>query len=330
MDYHHLFTEFNVGTTHQACLNTEVRIQTKYCLSERRRLESECEKQADFLKARDAKVESLKAQLLLKEAEAAKAAHALKQRNVTLENEKDSLDGKVHALETTCSGLRDQVSGYEQLKEQIEEFQDAQMNVVNKRVAKLDADLLEMAYYLTDLGDAISRAVEQGMQSGLAAGIDHGKEGRSLRDSHKDASVEDVMNLLCLEGPLADAPGMSDLQPDVEQLRVPIHRSKDQVVLGETSLSFALSVSHSRMKHIRENIAAQRLDLIGIWNPLSEPLSVQNLTGAASISDSVPVSVATTTALSTTFASASSIPPITIEDNEIANADGQEGGQKNV
>ncbi|GKF23524.1 hypothetical protein Tco_0075846, partial [Tanacetum coccineum] len=144
--------------------------------------------------------------------------------------------------------------------------------------------------------------------------------------SHKDASVEDVMNLLRLEGPLADSPGMSDLQPDVEQLRVPLHRSEDQVVLGETSLSFALSVSHSRMKHIRENITAQQSALIGVWNPLSEPLSVQNLTGTTSISDSVSVSAATTTALSTTFAFASSIPPITIEDYEIADADGQEGG----
>ncbi|GJZ83894.1 hypothetical protein Tco_0649067 [Tanacetum coccineum] len=54
MDYHHLFTEFNVRTARQVCLNAEVRIRTKYCLSERRRLESECEKQADLLKARDA------------------------------------------------------------------------------------------------------------------------------------------------------------------------------------------------------------------------------------------------------------------------------------
>ncbi|GJT92205.1 hypothetical protein Tco_1081050 [Tanacetum coccineum] len=42
MDYHHLFTEFNVGTARQACLNAEVRMRTKYCLSERKRLESEC------------------------------------------------------------------------------------------------------------------------------------------------------------------------------------------------------------------------------------------------------------------------------------------------
>ncbi|GJS41733.1 hypothetical protein Tco_0566776 [Tanacetum coccineum] len=221
----------------------------------------------------------------------------------------------VHALETTCSGLHDQVSGYEQLKEQIEEFQDAQINTVNEKVAKLDADLLEMAChleekiypylltiisrqrwilthgmklflvkclnsldYLTALGAAISRAIKQGMQSGLAVGIDHGREGRSLTNVAAYNAVAKADFNIALQ---------KLREPDVEQLRVPIHRSKDQVVLGETSMSFALSVSHS-------------------------------------------LSAATTTALSTTFASASSIPPITIEDYEIADADGQEGGQKNV
>nr|GEV11505.1 hypothetical protein [Tanacetum cinerariifolium] len=90
---------------------------------------------------------------------------------------------------------------------------------------------------------------------------------------------------------------MTDLQPDVEQLMVPIHRSKDQVVLGETSLSFALSVSHSR---------------------------------AASTSGSVPAAFATTMALSTTFASASSIPPITVDDYEVVNAYDHENSQGNV
>nr|GEU50265.1 hypothetical protein [Tanacetum cinerariifolium] len=141
-------------------------------------------------------------------------------------------------------------------------------------------------------------------------GIDHGREGRSLIDvaaynpsteadlnsalqelpeldypllaelkSHKDASVEDIMNLLRLEGPLADAPGIGDIQPDIEQLKVPINRSEDYVVLGETSLSFALSVSHSRVKQIRANIAAEQSALLDVWTPLFEPLSVQNLIG---------------------------------------------------
>nr|GFD04028.1 hypothetical protein [Tanacetum cinerariifolium] len=67
--------EFYVGTAPQACLNAEVRMRTAYCLSERKRLESECEKQADLLKARDEEIENLKAHLLLKEAKAAKAAY---------------------------------------------------------------------------------------------------------------------------------------------------------------------------------------------------------------------------------------------------------------
>ncbi|GJZ78694.1 hypothetical protein Tco_0643531 [Tanacetum coccineum] len=453
MDYHHLFTEFNVKTARQACLNAEVRMRTEYCLSERNRLESECEKQADLLKARDDEVENLKAQLLQKETEAAEAARlraqvsaaeatekmhadeidALKQRNVALENEKDSLDGKemelqssvtakdlelkdlnvavsslrsqndglvdqVHALETTCSSLCGQVSGYERLKEQIEEFQDAQMNIINHKVAKLDADLLEMALHLKEkfyphllntisgrrwlltrgvklavikclnsqeyfiaLGSAISRAIEKGMQDGLSAGIDHGKEGRSLADivaynlvaeadynsalqrlrevdfpllaelsSRKDASTVDIMDLLCLEGPLADAPGMSDLQPDVEQLTLPIHRPEDQVVLGETSLSFDLSVAHSLVEKIRENVAAQRSTLIDVWVPLVDPLSAKNLIGEASTSGSVPAAVVATTALSNTFSSASSVPPITMDDYDIVNVDGQEDVSGNV
>nr|GEU55434.1 methyl-CpG-binding domain-containing protein 9-like [Tanacetum cinerariifolium] len=378
----------------------EVRMRTEYCLSERKRLELECVNQANLLKAKDEEVERLKAQLLLKEAE----------RNVALETKNNSLDRKVtelrssvstkdlelkdlnaalssfrsqndglvdqvHVLEATCSGLRERLSEYENLTDRLEEFQDAQLKVVNHKVAKLDADLAEMdchleekfyphllttisgrrwllthgrklvlvkclnsSEYLTTLGAAISCAIEKGMQNALATGIDHGREGRSLTDvvaynpsteadfnsalqelreidfpllselkSHKDANVEDIMNLLRLEGPLADAPGMGDLQHDIEQLKVPIHMSEDQVVLGETSLSFSLSVSHSRVEQIRANIAAKRQYL-----------------------RQRPTATVTTTALSTTLAFASSIPPITVDDYEIVHVDGQESSQSNV
>ncbi|GJY50924.1 hypothetical protein Tco_0441771 [Tanacetum coccineum] len=155
----------------------KVRMRTEFYLSERRRLESECEKQADLLKVRDAKIESLIEPVTNKNAN-------------SLEYEKGSLDwegqrnfyirflprilitlwncamlvplcllsglrsgfvDQVHELETTCSGLRGQVSGYERLKEHIEEFQDSQMNIVNDKVAKLDADLLEMALHLEEI-----------------------------------------------------------------------------------------------------------------------------------------------------------------------------------
>ncbi|GJS65127.1 hypothetical protein Tco_0679691, partial [Tanacetum coccineum] len=118
--------------------------------------------------------------------------------------------------------------------------------------------------YLSALGAFIGHAIEKGMQARLAAGINHGKEGKSLADvaaynpfanadydtamqqfrdvnfsllselkSCKDTSVEEVMNLM-----------------------VPILRFEDQVVLGSTSLSFSLSVLNSRVEKIRANIAA--------------------------------------------------------------------------
>ncbi|GJV92681.1 hypothetical protein Tco_1540494 [Tanacetum coccineum] len=90
-------------------------------------------------------------------------------------------------------------------------------------------------------------------------------------------------------------------------------------------MSFALSVSHSHVERIRENIAAQWSTLVGVWTPLSERLSVTSLMGEASTSGVVPAASMTTTALSTTFASASSIPPISTDDYEIVGVDGQEG-----
>ncbi|GJW48972.1 hypothetical protein Tco_0080618 [Tanacetum coccineum] len=370
-------------------------MRTEYYMSERKRLESKCESQADLLKAKDTEIENLKAQLLLKEAKAAKAArlriqvsaaeatekiHAdeidvLKQRNMALKNEKDSLDGKivelkssvsakdlklkdlnvsvyslrsqkdglvdqVHALETTCSNLRDQVSGYERLKEQIEEFQDAHMNIFNDKVANLDADLLDIALHLeekfyphlltTISGQSHYRALKKGMKDGLLANIVHEKEGRSLADvvAYNHAEEADYNSalqrlrkvdfpLLSELSPLVDAPEMSDLQPNADQLMFHVHRFEDQVVLGETSLSFALSVTHSKVERIRENVAAQWSTLIGVWALLVDPLCAENLVGAANTSDSVPTTVATITARSTTFAFASSVPPITIEDYEV-------------
>ncbi|GJW38240.1 hypothetical protein Tco_0064085 [Tanacetum coccineum] len=118
------------------------------------------------------------------------------------------------------------------------------------------------------------------------------------------------MNLLRLESPLVDASEMGDLQPDVGPLMVLIHRSEDQAVLGSTSLSFALNISHDRVKQTRKNIAEHRSALAGVYVPLVEPLSIQNLTGAAGTSDVLPTAVATTTALSTTFASAIMFRPL--------------------
>ncbi|GKB45226.1 hypothetical protein Tco_0890168 [Tanacetum coccineum] len=444
MDHDQLFTEFNVGAARQISLSAEVRMRAEYNIRERRRLNYVKEEKISLLKARDAEIESLKAQLLVKEAEAAKAirlsaetskfeaiekslqdeVRVLKDCNTTLEKEKselnvkvadlaasvkvreqeavdleamvtsiksqnDNLIDQVHRLETSSTGLQDKVAAYENLIDQLEKFQDEKMAKVNEKFDKLCADFVEMALhleekfyphllttisghwglltrgmkldiakclnsteYLSVLGEAIGKAVEKGMHKGLSAGITHGSEGRKLTDvvaynpsakadylsalqrlqsvnfsligelkSNKDASVDTIMNLLRLEDTLAERLGLTESQPNVNQLMVPIHHSPDQRVIGATALSLSLDVSNSRVRKIRENIANHISALRGVFVPLSEPLSAAALEGTEGTPGAAPD---TTTALSVTFISSSAIPPISTDDYEVAHADGQE------
>nr|GEV49430.1 transposase (putative), gypsy type [Tanacetum cinerariifolium] len=110
IDYHHLFTEFNVGTARQACLNAKVEMRTEYCLSERRKLESECEKQADLLK------------------------------NATLENEKYSLDGRFAELQSLVSAWDLELEGLNavvsSLRSQKDGLVESAPYIVHRGVAK--------------------------------------------------------------------------------------------------------------------------------------------------------------------------------------------------
>ncbi|GKE55348.1 hypothetical protein Tco_1494533, partial [Tanacetum coccineum] len=194
MDYHHLFTESTFGPLAKLALMRRFFVRKKMDADE-----------IDALKQRNVALENEKDSLDGKVTELQSSISAkglkLKDLNVVvsfLKSQNDGLVDQVHALETTCSSLRDQVSGYERLKEQIEEFQDAQMNIVNNKVVKLDADILEMAlhleekfypYLLTTISGrrwiftrGLKLAIEKGMQSRLSAGIDHWKAGRSLAD----------------------------------------------------------------------------------------------------------------------------------------------------
>ncbi|GJY31739.1 ankyrin repeat-containing protein [Tanacetum coccineum] len=114
---------------------------------------------------------------------------------------------------------------------------------------------------------------------------------------------------------------VADLAATVK-LMVPIHHSPDQTVVGATSLSFSLDVSQNRVRRIKENIANDRSALRDVFVPLAEPLSIAALEGTAGTSGTAP---GTTTALSVTFASTSTIPPISTDDYEVVHTDGQEG-----
>nr|GFB21571.1 hypothetical protein [Tanacetum cinerariifolium] len=104
----------------------------------------------DFLSRRD-EIENLKVQLIVNKAEAAEAVRlrdetqTLKERNIILEKEKSELEVKVTDLAASVK-------------------------------------CLHSSEYLSALEAAIGKAIEKGMQYGLAAGITHGAEGRTLAD----------------------------------------------------------------------------------------------------------------------------------------------------
>nr|GEW63093.1 hypothetical protein [Tanacetum cinerariifolium] len=303
-----LFTEFIVGADRQISLGAEVRMRAEYNIKEKRRLKPVVEEKDSLLKSRSDKIESLKAQLLLKEAEAAEAVRhrdetqTLKERNIILEKEKSELEVKVTDLTASVKVREQEVADLNVVVTSVklqndslvdQEFQDAQLKVVNDKLEKLYADFVDMALHLEEKA-AIGKAIEKGMQDGLAAKITHGAEGRTLADvvaynpsteanyfsalqrlqninfsllaelrSSKDASVDTIMNILRLEDNLG----------------------KD--------------VSDAWVRKIRENIASQRPALRDVFTPIFEPLSVELLTGTEGTFDIVPAPI--TIALFVTF-----------------------------
>ncbi|GJR95403.1 reverse transcriptase domain-containing protein [Tanacetum coccineum] len=304
---------------------------------------------------RDTEIAHLKSLLSLKEAESAEAIRLrsqisaieaadadkgnelrdLKERNFVLEGEKDvlfeklsrdELSSKVASLESE----RDSLVGQKSSLESAFEFFRERMEATQDEQAK-----------------AIGCAVNKGIQDGLRARVDHGKAGRDLSvieaydpsaeaeyveavnalgtvdfsmlselKSKKDASIVDLMDSLRLEGPLAEIPEAEDLQPSPEQLRLPIHRREDNVVLGETSLSFSLQVVHSRVQRVRGEIMEKRLSLTDVMVPLAEPLSSRSLIGEASTS-AAPATSEPITTLSTNFASSDVVPPLLISNDQV-------------
>ncbi|GKC88586.1 hypothetical protein Tco_1149235 [Tanacetum coccineum] len=161
---------------------------------------------------------------------------------------------------------------------------------------------------------------------GLKAGVDHGKAGRDLSvieaydlsaeakyidavnahgtvdfsllfelKSKKDAIMVDLMDSLRLEGPLAEIPVAEDLQLSPEQLMLPVHRPEDNVVLGRLPYPLPSSCSLT-------------------------PLSSKTLIGKGSTS-AAPTTAEPITTLSTTFTSSNVVPPLSVFDYQVLDAE---------
>nr|GFC78553.1 hypothetical protein [Tanacetum cinerariifolium] len=143
--------------------------------------------------------------------------------------------------------------------------------------------------------------------------------------SNKDASVEAIMEVLHLEDPVAEKLRLNELQPNVDQLLVPIYSSPDRVIVGTTNLSLALDASSSRVRMIRENIVTHISVLRDVFVSLAEPFPTVALTGMEVSSDVVPATADTTMALSTTLAFASTITHISVDEYEVMGTNDQAG-----
>ncbi|GKC93052.1 hypothetical protein Tco_1158494 [Tanacetum coccineum] len=172
---------------------------------------------------------------------------------------------------------------------------------------------MKSSEYQGILGHALGQAIDFGMQEGLEAGHEHGVAERSvsvvdaynpkvvsadyvnavkaLKDAHfplvdllkskKVARMDEIFDCFLLDGPLAELPEATSLQPCIEQLSIPIHHVGDKTVVEETSLSFALMNMHARAEGPKKHAASLRQLMMEI---VSAPLSSQTWVGEASIS----------------------------------------------
>ncbi|GJY35644.1 hypothetical protein Tco_1026044 [Tanacetum coccineum] len=158
-------------------------MRAEYNIKDKRRLKAVVDEKDILLKTKGEEIDRLNAQLLLKEAKAAKAIHL--RCNAALEEEKgmldvkvtdlaatvkvreqeaadsdalvtsvklqnDSLADQVRELEASSAELQEKVMAYEKFVDQLEKFQDDKMKEVNDKLKKLDADVVAMVLHLEE------------------------------------------------------------------------------------------------------------------------------------------------------------------------------------
>ncbi|GJU05963.1 hypothetical protein Tco_1122393 [Tanacetum coccineum] len=208
MDYDQLYFEFNVGVARQVCLGAE---------------------------SEAAKAISLRSQLSVVEA-----------ADATKKDELASLSSQVAKLTANLSGLqlsRDELNSKVASLEFERDCLASQITIAGQRwilsrgLKLVLAKCLSSPEYLFAMGEAIGCAIDKGIQDRLAAGIEHGRAGRSIADvvafnpsaegdyvaainalrgvnfllldqleANKDSSMADIMDLLRLQGPACHTP----------------------------------------------------------------------------------------------------------------------------
>ncbi|GJZ64540.1 hypothetical protein Tco_0620961 [Tanacetum coccineum] len=305
MDYDQLFAEFNVKAARQTCLGTEVRMPTEHILREKKTLKGRFSRQADLLKERDVKIASLKAQLSLKEAKATEAIRLRGQVSVAEAMEAARV-AEMNSLKEQTTALKGQVAALESATV----IKDTELTSSNAQIAKLTQDVSNFQLSCDELSVKAASLESEKINllikclcwrpHVLGSVMKSGRRwilGRGLR----------LVVMKCLQSPeyLAALGGA-------------IGRAIDKGMQD----GLAVDVVHAHVQSIRGDAASHRLSLSNAMVPLIKPLSAENLVGEANTSGAA-AAVAATTALSTTFIHANSVPPVPASDYEVADAEPQ-------
>ncbi|GKC47270.1 hypothetical protein Tco_1064992 [Tanacetum coccineum] len=248
--------------------------------------ESLAEEKDSLLRAKDKEIEELRSQLLNAKEESVEVT--------SLESIIAVKDRELSDLGASSSSLRSQ--------------NQRRRWLLTHEMKLLMAKCLNSTEYMEALENAFGRAIEKGMQEGLTAGIKHGQAGRCLTDleayipsaeddfnsavcdlrglnfpllqelsNKKDDSTWDVMDLLRLDDAVAEALGMTDLQPDMNQLMVPVHHKQDRIVIGSQALFVALDICRGRVEKMERNLVERLPFWKDVFVSLDHPLSAEAL-----------------------------------------------------
>ncbi|GJS31823.1 hypothetical protein Tco_0492443 [Tanacetum coccineum] len=178
----------------------------------------------------------------------------------------------------------------------------------------LMAKCLNSTEYMEALGNAFSRAIEKGMQEGLAAGIEHLQAGRCLTDleayipSAEDDFNSAVSNLRGLKfSLLQEISNKKDASTwDIMDL---LRLDDDRVVIGSQALSVALGICRGRVEKMERNLVERLPFLKDVFVSLDHPLSAEALIEP-------PIEVPATNVLSTMVIVPHFDPSVSVEDYE--------------
>ncbi|GJT70002.1 hypothetical protein Tco_1029288 [Tanacetum coccineum] len=334
-------------------------MHAEFNIRDKRRLSNVVKEKNSLLKARDEEVASLKAQLLVKEAEATEAIHlrskvqTLADRNTVLEGEKSKLDVKVADLAATVKvkeqdvadldamvasvtvhndNLSYQVHTLEVSSAGLQEKVTAYENFIGQLEKFQDDRMREMNENFDNMDiDLVELALhlEDKFYPHLLTTI-YGR--RWLLTNGLELAITKCLNsikkdyLLELPRVLTDVaaynPSAEADYPSALQRLQSVNFYLVTKLKSNKDASFDTIINLLCLK----DSLAERSALYDVFVPLSKPLSTIALMGTKVISATIDTPID----LSTTLAYASIITPISIEDYEVTGMDGQEAVNESV